>query len=66
MDALVRIAERYDRLVLHEEQGACHSFLVDDAGTVYRYDVGVAPDAPTEIRFDDALRFRAGRMSAAD
>jgi hypothetical protein len=66
MDALVRIAERYDRLVLHEEQGGCHSFLVDDAGTVYRYDVGVAPDAPTEIRLDDALRFRAGRMSAAD
>ena len=66
MDALVRIAERYDRLVLHEEHGDFHSFLVDDAGTVYRYDVGAAPDAPTEIRFDEALRFRAGRMSAAE
>jgi hypothetical protein len=66
MEALARIAERYDRLVLHEEQGGCHSFLVDDAGTVYRYDVGVVPDATTELRFDEALRFRAGRMSAAD
>jgi signal peptidase I len=66
MEALVRIAERYDRLVLHEEHGGRHSFLVDDAGLVYRYDVGSTPDATAEIRFDDALRFRAGRMSAAD
>lgn len=66
MDALVRIAERYDRLVLHEEHGGRHSFLVDDAGLVYRYDVGATPDATTEIHFDEALRLRAGRMSTAD
>lgn len=67
MAALVRIAERYDRLVLHEEYGGRHSYLVDDAGLVYRYDVGASTkDATTEIRFDDALRLRAGRMSAAD
>ena len=67
MEALVRIAERYDRLVLHEEHGGRHSFLVDDAGLVYRYDVGATPDATTEIRSVDALRFHAGhRMSAAD
>jgi hypothetical protein len=66
IEALVRIAERYDRLVLHEEHGGGHSFLVDDAGLVYRYDVGRSPDATTEIRLDEALRFRTGRVSTAD
>ncbi len=66
MEALVRIAERYDRLVLHEQHWGGHSFLVDDAGLVYRYDVGTPPDATTEIRFDEAHRLRNGRLSAAD
>jgi hypothetical protein len=66
MEALVRIAERYDRLVLHEEHWGGHSFLVDDAGLVYRYDVGAPPDATTEIRLDDARRHRNGRVSTAD
>jgi hypothetical protein len=66
MEALVRIAERYDRLVLHEEHWGGHSFLVDDAGLVYRYDVGAPPDATTEIRFDEARRLRNGRVSTAD
>lgn len=66
MEALVRIAERYDRLVLHEEHWGGHSFLVDDAGLVYRYDVGAPPDATTEIRFDEARRLRTGRVNTAD
>jgi signal peptidase I len=66
IEALVRIAERYDRLVLHEEHGGGHSFLVDDAGLVYRYDVGTSWDATTEIRFDEAFRVRNGRVSTAD
>jgi signal peptidase I len=66
MEALVRIAERYDRLVLHEEHWGGHSFLVDDAGVVYRYDVGAPPDATTEIRFDEARHLHAGRVSTAD
>jgi signal peptidase I len=66
IDALVRIAERYDRLVLHEVHGGGHSFLVDDAGVIYRYDVGASSDAITEIRLDETLRFRTGRVSAAD
>ena len=62
MQELVRIAERYDRLVLHEEHRGRHSFLVDDAGLVYRYDVGAAWDATTEIRLDEAVHLRtAGR-----
>ncbi len=39
MDALARIAERYDRLILHEGQEGRDSFLVEDDGIVYRYEV---------------------------
>jgi signal peptidase I len=38
IDALARIAERYERLILHEQRGPLHSFLVEDDGIVYRYD----------------------------
>ena len=38
MDALARIAERYERLILHEQRGGLHSYLVEDDGRVYRYD----------------------------
>jgi signal peptidase I len=38
MDALSRIAERYERLIMHEQRGGLHSFLVEDDGVVYRYD----------------------------
>lgn len=66
IDALVRIAERYDRLILHEARADGHSFLVDDAGLVYRYDIGAAPEETTEIRLDDALRPQPPRLRAAD
>jgi signal peptidase I len=45
--ALARIAERYDRLILHEEDAGRHSFLVEDAGVVFRYDV-VRPHEDTD------------------
>ena len=38
MEALARIAERYERLILHEQRGTMHSYLVEDDGVVYRYD----------------------------
>jgi signal peptidase I len=38
IDDLARIAERYERLILHEQRGKLHSFVVEDAGIVYRYD----------------------------
>jgi hypothetical protein len=38
MDALARIAERYERLILHEQRGGLHSYLVEDDGRVYRYE----------------------------
>ena len=37
IDALARIAERGERLMLHHDDGECHSYLVDDGGPTYRY-----------------------------
>ena len=39
MDALARIAERYERLILHERRDGLDAFLVEDGGIVYRHDV---------------------------
>ncbi len=38
IDDLARIAERYERLILHEQRDKLHSFVVEDSGIVYRYD----------------------------
>lgn len=37
MAALARIAERYDRLILHERRGDSDAFVIDDHGVVYAY-----------------------------
>jgi signal peptidase I len=37
IDALARVAERYERFILHSESGPEHNFLVDDGTTLYRY-----------------------------
>ena len=47
--ALARIAERYDRLILHESHAEGHSYLVEDAGVVFRYDVGTFDDETLEL-----------------
>jgi hypothetical protein len=39
MEALVLIADRYERLILHEPGRGLDSFLVEDDGVVYRHDV---------------------------
>jgi signal peptidase I len=39
IDDLARLAERYDRMILHEERDHVHSYLVEDDGLVYRYQV---------------------------
>ena len=36
MDALARIAQRYDRLIFHVQSPA-DTYFVEDEGTVYRY-----------------------------
>ena len=37
MDALARLAERYDRLILHEHREDGDAFLVEDDGVAYAY-----------------------------
>jgi len=65
VDALARLAQRYDRLILHEARPGRDSFLVEDAGFVYRYDVGADADATAELPLD-ALRNGNGRLRTAD
>ena len=40
-ESLYRIAEHYDRVVLHWREGRGHVFQVDDGASVYRYRVGI-------------------------
>jgi signal peptidase len=46
MDGLVRLAQRYERMILHERDGAAHAYLVEDDGVVYRYRTGPVPGEP--------------------
>lgn len=47
MAALVRIAERCDRLILHHREGADHTFLVEDDVTTYRLRISDGATVPT-------------------
>jgi len=38
MDALARLAERYERMILHEEASGLHVYAVEEDGVVYRYE----------------------------
>jgi signal peptidase I len=44
IDALARVAERYERFILHSESGPEQNFLVDDGTTLYRYRSAEAVD----------------------
>jgi hypothetical protein len=51
--SLQRIAEHYDRVVLHWRDGHGHAYQVDDGSTAYRYRVGIGierdrPSGPDE------------------
>jgi hypothetical protein len=37
IEALARIAERYDRMILHEQGADADTFAVADDGVLYRY-----------------------------
>jgi signal peptidase I len=37
IEALAAIAERYDRMILHEADGTAHTYVVQDGDTIYRY-----------------------------
>jgi signal peptidase len=49
MDALGAIAERYDRMILHEESDAADTFSVADEGVLYRYVVPREPPPPDNV-----------------
>lgn len=40
MEGLARLAERYDRMIMHEAFDGTHSYLVEDDGVFYRYRAG--------------------------
>lgn len=44
MDALARVAERYERFILRSDAGPEHDFVVDDGTTVYRFRTGKGAD----------------------
>jgi len=50
MEGLARLAERYDRMILHEVFEDTHSFLVEDDGVVYRYRPGTPGAEPRSVR----------------
>jgi hypothetical protein len=66
MDALVRLAEHYERAILHEEQGRSHSFALEEDGTLFRYRIHTGDVQPLRaeqpIRLDEHIpavtRFR--------
>ena len=43
--SLVRLAEQHDRLIFHFVEGGEHSYVVEDAGSVFRYrhEAGAGP-----------------------
>ena len=62
MDALARLAERYDRMILHEDNRGTHRYFVEEAGVAYYYqpaapETGAEP--PAEIGAPKKARVRA-------
>jgi signal peptidase I len=45
IDALAQVAERCERVILHHHRIGAESYLVDDEGTLYRYQPRPAPTA---------------------
>jgi hypothetical protein len=44
VESLARVAERYDRVVLHWRDGTAHVYLVEEGSTAFRYRSWVRPD----------------------
>ena len=65
IDDLVRLAERYERVILHERRGPEHAYLVEEAGAVYRYRAhDLSPHGESEEvaeRWTQVLRAVLGR-----
>jgi signal peptidase I len=74
MPDLVRLAERYDRLILHQSRGGTHVYLFEAEGIVYRYStqdlhrpagVPEEPAAPEAPEAPDASRWSAPEPATA-
>ena len=46
IQALAQLAERSERLILHHQGDGADTYLVDDEGTLYRYQPVVVPTRP--------------------
>ncbi|HVL32185.1 MAG TPA: signal peptidase I [Actinomycetota bacterium] len=62
MDGLVRLADRYDRMVLLDDEGCTAVFFVEDHGTAYRY---VAQKAQPAAHTRDAVVSRDAHFTPA-
>jgi hypothetical protein len=56
-ESLSRIAEHYDRIVLHWREGRAHVYQVDDGSTAYQFRSGLdlEPIRPTVVDDEDTL-----------
>jgi len=61
IEALARIAQRYDRLILHQA-GSVDTYIVDDEATVYRYQPRAAPHPASG---EGRVRTRDGDQASA-
>ena len=50
IEALAQLAERSERLILHDRQDDADSYLIDDQGTLYRFRASRATDAEPRER----------------
>jgi hypothetical protein len=61
MDGLARLAERYDRMILHEDNRGTHRYFVEEAGVAYYYqpaspETGAEPPAAIDPPKQPRLR----------
>lgn len=65
-DDLVRLAERRDRLILHEERGRVHVYTVEEGGLLLRYQTrerrGAHSSLGEELQLDAALAIDEGLL----
>ena len=57
IQALAQLAERSERLILHHQRDGADTYLVDDEGTLYRYQpvAAAARQYPALAAVDDSV-----------
>ena len=66
MDALAQLAESYERPILHEQVDGRHSFLVEEGGFVYCYDLGSVSSSAIDASLDERHGWRRLGSPPAD